>query len=67
MTPIEFLAAVPIIAFISFIWGALQTEEVNATAYKQNESNLWVETKTKVIKPSYPNISDPVLPDKPMK
>lgn len=67
MTPIEFLAAVPIVAFISFIWGALQTEEVNATAYKEVKPHLWVETKTKVKKPVYPNISDPVLPDKPMK
>ena len=67
MTPIEILAAVPIVAFISFIWGALQTEEVNATAYKEVKPNLWVETKTKVTKPAYPNLSDPVLPDEPMK
>lgn len=63
MTPIEILAAVPLLAFISFIWGALQTEEVNATAYKQDGANQWVETKTKLKKPMYPNISQPVLPD----
>lgn len=65
MTPIELLAAVPILAFISFIWGALQTEEVDGpTAYKHDKSDRWVETKTKVRKPTYPNISEPVLPDK---
>ncbi len=63
MTPIEILAAVPLIAFFSFIWGALQTEEVNAKAYKQDKSNQWVETKTKVKKPTYPNMFEPVLPD----
>jgi hypothetical protein len=46
MTPIELLAAVPLIAFFSFIWGALQTEEVNAKAYRQDKSNQWIETRT---------------------
>lgn len=67
MTPIEILAAVPIIAFFSFIWGAMQTEEVTTTAYKEEKPNLWIETKTKVTKPAYPNISEPVLPDQPRK
>ena len=63
MTPIELLAAVPLIAFFSFIWGALQTEEVNAKAYRQDKSNQWIETRTKISKPKYPDLFQPVLPD----
>lgn len=63
MTPIELLAAVPLIAFFSFIWGALQTEEVNAKSYRQDKFNQWIETRTKVSKPKYPDLFQPVLPD----
>ena len=64
MTPIDLLLAVPLIAFFTFIWGSMQTEEVDGPkSYKQQKSDLWVEQTIKVKKPKYPELSKPVLPD----
>ncbi len=64
MTPIDFLLTVPLIAFFTFIWGSMQTEEVDGPkSYKQQNSGLWVEQTIKVKKPKYPELSKPVLPD----
>lgn len=62
MTPMMFLTALPLLAFFSFIWASLQTEEVITSGYKQKSPDLWVETKTRVTKPKYPNIDKPVIP-----
>jgi hypothetical protein len=67
MTPIEILALVPLLAFFSLIWGTFQTEEINAKAYRQENPELWVETKHKVKKPKYPDLFKPVLTDEPEK
>ena len=62
MTPMILVTALPLLAFFSFIWASLQTEEVITSGYKQQGSDLWVETKTRTRKLKYPNIDEPVIP-----
>jgi hypothetical protein len=65
MTPIDILAVLPIMALFSFIWASLQTEEANGPkSYKRTSPDLWVEKTIKIQKPKYPNLSDPVMPEK---
>ena len=57
-----FITALPLLAFFSLIWASLQTEEVITSGYKQQSPDVWVETKTRVTKPKYPDIDKPVIP-----
>jgi hypothetical protein len=63
MTPIDILIAVPLLAFFSFIWASTQTEVVSAKGYRQQSPDVWVETISKVKKPKYPDIAEPVISD----
>lgn len=65
MTPIDVLIAIPFVALASMLWGSVQTEKIRKVkAYRRDNSDLWVETTTKVATPTYPDLWEPILSDK---